>query len=149
MTDAERAEKIRWLNRYQSTVRIENMIRDRIEAARTRGESITASLNPALGRGSGANKIETAVEAIEAERQKLAARVDEGAKIRAEIEAAIDALPPGYAHDVLFGRYVLGLHRWQVANRLYISERWEREHHTKGLELLQLPESVPVCAAEK
>lgn len=136
--EQEHKDKIAWLWRYRQALLDERRLRDRIKTARSRAESTTQALRPVSGGGgSRADKVADGAALIEAYQARLVAQLHESERIRREIESAINALPDPMQRAVLQARYIDGLHYWQAANQLYISERHARRLHRAAVENLQ------------
>ncbi len=143
MTDIE---KRRWLRRYRQALRVEDRLRDRIRAVRSRTESTTQALQPVAGGGSrNGSKQEKGTEILEAYQVELVAQLETSQRIRQEIEAAINRLKDPMQREVLQYLYIDGLPVWKTANRMYISDRWVKSQHQKALANLEIvPLSSPL-----
>ena len=75
--------------------------------------------------------------------RELQAQLDASEQIRAEIEAAIDALPSALQRDVLQARYIDGLPVWRTANWLNISESWVLKAQKKAITNLKIVQLSP------
>lgn len=132
------AEKVAWLRRYRSALAEERRLRDAIKIARARAEATTQAMRPAPGGSGGTDKVATGVELLDEYRRQLTAQLAQSERLRAEIEAAIASLPDAAQRQVLLSKYIDGLPWWQVANQLYISERWAKALHRHAVENLQI-----------
>ena len=143
MTDTE---KRRWLRRYRQALRVEDRLRDRIRAVRSRTESTTQALQPVAGGGSrNGSKQEKGTEILEAYQAELVAQLEKSQRIRQEIEAAINRLKDPMQREVLQYLYIDGLPVWKTANRMYISDRWVKSQHKKALAHMEIvPLSSPL-----
>ena len=138
------AEKVAWLRRYRSALAEERRLRDAIKIARARAEATTQAMRPAPGGSGVTDKVATGVELLDEYRRQLTAQLAQSERLRAEIEAAIVSLPDAAQRQVLLARYIDGAAWWQVANQLYMSERWVRTLHQKAVKNLQ---TVPASSA--
>lgn len=138
-------EKNRWLRRYRQALRDEVRLRDRIKAVRSRTESTTQALRPVVinGGSQDGTKTERGVELLDRYQRELQAQLDASEQIRAEIEAAIDALPSALQRDVLQARYIDGLPVWRTSNRLNISESWVLKAQKKAITNLKIVQLSP------
>lgn len=143
MTDIE---KRRWLRQYRQALRVEDRLRDRIRAVRSRTESTTQALQPVAGGGSrNGSKQEKGTEILEEYQAELVAQLETSQRIRQEIEAAINRLKDPMQREVLQYLYIDGLQVWKTANRMYISDRWVKSQHQKALANLEIvPLSSPL-----
>ena len=130
-------EKVAWLRRYRQALRDEARLRDRIKAVRSRAESTTQALRPVVGGSQDGTKVERCTELLDQYQRELQEQLKESERIRAEIEAAINALPSALQRDVLQARYIDGLPVWRTANRLHISESWVKQIHRTAIENLE------------
>lgn len=136
--EASYDDKITWLRRYRQALRDEARLRDRIKAVRSRAESTTQALRPVVGGSQDGTKVERCTELLDQYQRELQEQLKESERIRAEIEAAINALPSALQRDVLQARYIDGLPVWRTANRLNISERWVLSNQARAIESLQI-----------
>ena len=90
-----------------------------------------------MGRSGPGDKIGAAVELLVAEQATLCDQLATTHTILEEITKAISGLEDPMQREVLELRYVDGLPRWKIANRMYISERWVASLHRKALENLR------------
>ena len=131
------AEKVAWLRRYRSALAEERRLRDAIKIARARAEATTQAMRPAPCGSGGTDKVATGVELLDEYRRQLTVQLAQSERLRAEIEAAIASLPDAAQRHVLLARYIDGAAWWQVANQLYMSERWAKALHRYAVENLQ------------
>lgn len=126
-----------WLWRYRQALREEIRLRERIRTATARATATTPCLSLTMGRSGTGDKIGTAVELLVAEQAALCDQLAATHTILEEITKAISGLEDPMQREVLELRYVDGLPRWKIANRMYISERWVASLHRKALENLR------------
>lgn len=131
-------EKVEWLRRYRSALAEERRLRDAIKMARSRAEATTQALRPAPGSSGGTDKVTAGVELLDEYRRQLAEQLAQSEQLRAEIEDAVYNLPNADQRQVLLARYIDGTAWWQVANQLYMSERWAKALHRHAVENLQI-----------
>lgn len=130
-------EKTKWLRRYRQAMATERRLRDAIKIARARAESTTQALRPTPGSSITSDKVACGVELMDEYQQQLYRQLSESEKLRSEIEDAVYTLPDADQRHVLLAKYIDGLPWWQIANQLYISERWVRTLHRRALENLK------------
>ena len=128
-------ETVVWLGGYRRSLLEERWLRERIAQTRARAEATTKALraDPAPG-GSRGDRISACIEQLAAYQEQLAARIETSERLRAEIEGMIRAVPGALQRQVLEARYIDGEPWWRIAGRLYISERWAKELHRRGVE---------------
>ena len=126
-----------WLWRYRQALREEIRLRERIRTATARATATTPCLSLSMGRSGPSDKIGAAVELLVAEQAALCDQLATTHTILEEITKAIARLENPMQREVLELRYVDGLPRWKIANRMYISERWVASLHRKALENLR------------
>lgn len=137
MTQEEYQALTAWLWRYRQALREETRLRERIRTATARATATTPCLSLTMGRSGSGDKIGAAVELLVAEQTALCDQLAATHTILEEITKAISGLEDPMQREVLELRYVDGLPRWKIANRMYISERWVASLHRKALENLR------------
>lgn len=137
MTQEEYQALTAWLWRYRQALREETRLRERIRTATARATATTPCLSMTMGRSGSGDKIGAAVELLVAEQTALCDQLAATHTILVEITKAISGLEDPMQREVLELRYVDGLPRWKIANRMYISERWVASLHRKALENLR------------
>ena len=137
MTKEEYQALTAWLWRYRQALREEIRLRERIRTATARATATTPCLSLSMGRSGPGDKIGAAVELLVAEQAALCDQLAATHSIREEITRAISGLKDPMQREVLELRYVDGLPRWKIANRMYVSERWVASLHRKALENLR------------
>lgn len=137
MTQEEYQALTAWLWRYRQALREETRLRERIRTATARATATTPCLSLTMGRSGSGDKIGAAVELLVAEQATLCDQLATTHTILEEITKAIERLEDPMQREVLELRYVDGLPRWKIANRMYISERWVASLHRKALENLR------------
>lgn len=137
MTQKEYQALTAWLWRYRQALREETRLRERIRTATARATATTPCLSLTMGRSGPGDKIGAAVELLVAEQATLCDQLATTHTILEEITKAIARLEDPLQREVLELRYVDGLPRWKIANRMYISERWVASLHRKALENLR------------
>ena len=137
MTQEEYQALTAWLWRYRQALREETRLRERIRTATARATATTPCLSMTMGRSGSGDKIGAAVELLVAEQTALCDQLAATHTILEEITKSISGLEDPMQREVLELRYVDGLPRWKIANRMYISERWVASLHRKALENLR------------
>ena len=133
-------EKVRWLRRYRDAMRLEEELRQELEAQRARACKTTAALTGMPGGGGDGQALPRAVESIVAAQQELQAQINLCGAVRREVVAALDQITDARDHEILRRRYLLG-QRWeQIAVEMNIALRHVYRRHRKTVS-----ELVIVC----
>lgn len=133
-------EKVRWLRRYRDVLRLEEELRQELEAQRARACKTTAALTGMPGGGGDGQALPRAVESIVAAQQELQAQINLCGATRREVVAAIDQVADERDHEILRRRYLLG-QRWEnIAVEMNIALRHVYRRHRKAVS-----ELVIVC----
>ena len=133
-------EKVRWLRRYRDALRLEEELRQELEAQRARACKTTAVLTGMPGGGGDGQALPRAVESIVAAQQELQAQINLCGATRREVVAAIDQVADERDHEILRRRYLLG-QRWEnIAVEMNIALRHVYRRHRKAVS-----ELVIVC----
>lgn len=133
-------EKVRWLRRYRDALRLEEELRQELEAQRARACKTTAALTGMPGGGGDGQALPRAVESIVAAQQELQAQINLCGATRREVVAAIDQVADERDHEILRRRYLLG-QRWEnIAVEMNIALRHVYRRHRKAVS-----ELVIVC----
>lgn len=133
-------EKVRWLRRYRDALRLEEELRQELEAQRARACKTTAALTGMPGGGGDGQALPRAVESIVAAQQELQAQINLCGATRREVVAALDQVTDTRDHEILRRRYLLG-QRWEnIAVEMNIALRHVYRRHRKAVS-----ELVIVC----
>lgn len=133
-------EKVRWLRRYRDALRLEEELRQELEAQRARACKTTAALTGMPGGGGDGQALPRAVESIVAAQQELQAQINLCGATRREVVAALDQVTDARDHEILRRRYLLG-QRWEnIAVEMNIALRHVYRRHRKAVS-----ELVIVC----
>lgn len=135
-------EKVRWLRRYQDSLRREQELAEEVEQLRSRACKVTPSLSGMPGGTSDGQALPRAVEQILEAQQELQAQIEQCNTIRREVVDAIEQITNPRDNEILRRRYLLG-ERWEyIAVSMYLEYRWvTRRHRTSVESLLLTPES--------
>lgn len=133
-------EKVRWLRRYRDAMRLEEELRQELEAQRARACKTTTALTGMPGGGGDGQALPRAVESIVAAQQELQAQINLCGAVRREVVAALDLVVDARDHEILRRRYLLG-QRWEkIAVEMNIALRHVYRRHRKTVS-----ELVIVC----
>jgi DNA-directed RNA polymerase specialized sigma24 family protein len=132
-------DKKHWLSRYQSINRQVKSKLDEIERLRSLETKITPTLSD-MPKGGSSNKIEIVTERIDEIERQMSDELKNLVDTRAEIEAAIQAIPETHYRELLERRYIYG-ERWeQIAVDMNYNYRTVFKVHGYALGKLQIPE---------
>lgn len=135
-------EKVRWLRRYQNSLRRERELADELNQLHSRACKATPALTGMPGGGGDGQNLARAVESIVQAQQELQAQINQCGAIRREIVAALDQITSPRDHEIMRRRYILG-QRWEdIAVSMHLEYRWvTRSHHRAVDRLILTPES--------
>lgn len=127
-------EKVRWLHRYQDSLRREQELAEEVEQLRSRACKVTPSLTGMPGGTSDSQSLPRAVESIVQTQQELQAQINQCGAVRREIVAALEQVSNPRDHEVLRRRYILLQKFEQISVDMNIDYRWVRRIHKKAIE---------------
>ena len=131
-------ETVRWLRRYQESLRQEQELAKEVEQLQSEACRMTPLLSGMPGGGSDGQGLPRAVERILAAKQELQAQIDRCGAVRREILAAVEQIQNPRDHEILRRKYILG-QRWeQIAVEMYIDLRWVYRRHKRAVTLLTI-----------
>lgn len=126
-------EKVRWLRRYRDALRLEEELRQELEAQRARACKTTAALTGMPGGGGDGQALPRAVESIVATQQELQAQINLCGATRLEVVAVLNQIADARDHEILRRRYLLG-QRWEkIAVEMNIELRWVYRRHRRAV----------------
>lgn len=131
-------EKIRWLRRYRDALRLEEELRQELEAQRTRACKTTAALTGMPGGGGDGQALPRAVESIIAAQQELQAQINLCGAVRREVVAVLDQVADARDHEILRRRYLLGQRFEEIAVEMCFEYRWVRRKHKRAVGILSI-----------
>lgn len=105
-------EKVRWLRRYQDSLRRERELLQELDQLHSRACKVTPALTGMPGGGGDGQSLARAVESIVQTRQELDAQINVCGAIRREVVAALEQVTNPRDHEILRRRYILG-QRWE------------------------------------
>lgn len=137
-------EKIRWLRRYQDSLRREQELAEEVEQLRSRACKVTPSLSGMPGGTSDGQVLPRAVEQILEAQQELKAQIEQCNTIRREVVDAIEQITNPRDKEILRRRYLLG-ERWEyIAVSMHLEYRWITRRHRESIESLLLTPESPI-----
>ena len=129
-------DKIKWLRRYQDSLRRERELSEEVDQLTTRACKVTPALTGMPGGGGDGQSLPRAVESIIQAQQELDAQINQCGAIRREIVAAIDQIANPRDHEILRRRYILG-QKWEnIAVETGIDLRWVYRRHRAAVQRL-------------
>lgn len=105
-------EKVRWLRRYQDSLRREKELAEEVEQLRSRACKVTPSISGMPGGTSDGQALPRAVEQILEAQQELQDQIEQCNTIRQEVVDAIEQITNPRDKEILRRRYLLG-QRWE------------------------------------
>ena len=132
-------EKVRWLRRYQDSLRREQELAEEVEQLRSRACKVTPSLSGMPGGTSDGQDLPRAVEQILEAQQELQAQIEQCNAIRKEVVNAIEQITNPRDKEILRRRYLLG-QKWEtVSLEMYLEYSWVLKcHHNIITKLLNI-----------
>lgn len=131
-------EKVRWLRRYRDALRLEEELRQELEAQRARACKTTAALTGMPGGGGDDQALPRAVESIIAAQQELQAQITLCGAVRREVVAVLNQIADARDHEILRRRYLLGQRFEEIAVDMMLEYRWVRRLHKRAVNILTL-----------
>ena len=138
MTPMSYNDKIKWLHRYQDSLRRERELEREVDQMETLATRVTPRLSGMPGGGADGQSLPRAVEGIIRAKQELEAQVNVCKAIRAEVVAALEQITNPRDHEILRRRYVLGQTWEQIAVETFYSYKQVRRRHSRCVEALDL-----------
>ena len=131
-------EKVRWLRRYQDSLRREQELAEEVEQLRARACKITTALTGMPGGTNGGQRLPLVVEQIVETQQKLQDQVNQCEVLRNEIVDAIDKIENNLDQEILKRKYILD-QKWERISEIeHLDVRWLRRRHKKAIERLYI-----------
>ena len=131
-------EKVRWLLRYQDSLRREQELAEEVEQLRSRACKVTPSLSGMPGGTSDGQALPRAVEQILEAQQELEAQIEQCNAIRLEVIQFIDRIVSSRDRDILMRRYILGQTFERISLEIHLEIRWTRKCHKKAITSIAL-----------
>lgn len=124
-------EKVRWLRRYQDSLRREQELAEEVEQLRSLACKVTHALSGIPGGTSDDQALPRAVEQILEAQQGLQVQIEQCNIVRKEVIDAIEEVSDKKGHEILRRRYILG-ETWEgIAFHMHITLRWVYRLHKK------------------
>ena len=137
-------EKVRWLRRYQESLRREKELAQEVERLHSEAYRVTPLLSGMPGGASDGQALPRAVEGIVKAKQELQAQINQCGYIRREVVAALEQVTNARDHEILRRRYLLG-QRWEeIAVEMHLEYRWVTRRHRRTVESMILTPESPI-----
>ncbi len=136
-------EKVRWLRRYQDSLRREQELAEEVERLQSEATRITPLLSGMPGGPGDGQKVPRAVERINEEKKNLEKQISICLEIRREIISKIEMVSGQREHEILRRRYILGQRFEDIACALNLDCRWIRRLHYKVVVNLEIKKQIP------
>lgn len=127
-------EKVRWLRRYQDSLRREQELAEEVEQLRSRACKVTPSLSGMPGGISDGQALPRAVEQILEAQQELQTQIEQCNTIRREVASSIEKVTNPREKEILRRRYLLGQKWEKLAEYMDLSPKWIRFLHETAIE---------------
>ena len=126
-------EKVRWLRRYQDSLRRERELAEELEQLRARAYKVTSALTGMPNSPSDGQSLPRAVEQILEAQRELQAQIEQCNIIRREVLEVIEQISHSRDKELLRRRYLLGQNFEQISVEMHIDYRWARRIHKRNL----------------
>ncbi len=127
-------EKVRWLRRYQDSLRRERELAEEVELLRSRAYKVTHALTGMPGGPSDGQALPRAVEEILEAQQELEKQIEQCNTIRREVANTIEQITSPKENEIFRRRYILGQTWEDIAEHIDISTRWVQILHRKQMD---------------
>ena len=124
-------EKVRWLRRYQESLRWEQELAEEVERLQSEATRITPLLSGMPGGPGDGQKVPRAVERIVQAQQELQEQIDYCADVRGKIISVIEQANNYRDREILRRRYILGQTFEEIAMEFRLDCRWVRRVHKR------------------
>lgn len=122
-------EKVRWLRRYQDSLRREQELAEEVEQLRSRACKVTPSLSGMPSGTSDGQALPRAVEQILEAQQELETQIEQCNAIRREVVENIERVTNPRDKEILRRRYLLGEDLKVISDNMFLEYRWIRKLH--------------------
>lgn len=131
-------EKVRWLRRYQDSLRKEQELAEEVEQLRSRACKVTPSLSGMPGGTSDGQALPRAVEELLEIQRELYIQITQSEIVRREIIDSINHIENQNCYEILRRRYLLG-ETWEtIRNVMHYSLRNVYFIHRKAIEKISI-----------
>lgn len=131
-------EKVRWLRRYQDSLRREQELAEEVEQLRSRACKVTPSLSGMPGGTSDGQQLPKSVEEILQAQEQLIDQIKLCNNTRREIISKINEIENPTEITILRKKYILGQNFEDIAFDIGYSVRWCVEIHKRVILTLKI-----------
>lgn len=131
-------EKVRWLRRYQDSLRREQELAEEVEQLRSRACKVTPSLSGMPGGTSDGQQLPKSVEEILQAQEQLIDQIKLCNNTRREIISKINEIKNPTEITILRKKYILGQNFEDIAFDIGYSVRWCVEIHKRVILTLKI-----------
>ena len=129
-------EKVRWLRRYQDSLRRERELLQELDQLHSRACKVTPALTGMPGGGGDGQSLARAVESIVQAQQELQAQINVCGTVRREVVAALEQVTNARDHEIMRRRYLLGQRFEKISVEMNLEYRWVRRIHKREVQRL-------------
>lgn len=129
MTSMTYEEKVRWLRRYQDSLRRERELAEELEQLHARACKVTPALTGMPGGTSDGQSLPRAVEQIVLAQKELQAQIKQCESIRREVLKVTEEIKNPRDHEIMRRRYLLGEKFNNIASVMHYDVRWIIRRH--------------------
>lgn len=133
-------EKVRWLRRYQESLRREQELAEEVERLQSEATRITPLLSGMPGGPGDGQKLSRAVESVISAKEILQGQIVQCEEIRREVIEVIESVCDQRENEILRRRYLLGQQWEKVGEKMGLSSKWVRNIHRTTLEFIDIKE---------
>lgn len=133
-------EKVRWLRRYQESLRREQELAEEVERLQSEATRITPLLSGMPGGPGDGQKVPRAVERIAETQQRLEKQIGECIKIRIEVIDCVERASTIKEKELLRRRYILGQSFEEISDKMHLEYRWVRRIHKYCVDVIKIKE---------
>lgn len=135
-------EKVRWLRRYQESLRREQELAEEVERLQSEATRITPLLSGMPGGAGDGQKLPRSVEQIMEAQLELEEQIYQCGIIRKNVVVTIDQVTRSRDNEILRRRYIIGQKWEEIAGIMNIDCRWLRRIHKSVLHKLEVLEKI-------
>lgn len=126
-------EKVAFLRKYRDSLRREQMLAEELAELRSRAECLTKVINGMPGAPSDGSDRPRAVENIMELETIIEVHVNECNEKLKSIIKTIDRVQNNRFREILRRRYILGQTWEEIAEKMYMSDRWCKKLHKDAI----------------
>lgn len=131
-------EKVRWLRRYQESLRREQELAEEVERLQSEATRITPLLSAMPGGPGGGQKVPRSVERILQAKQELLIQINNCSDVRQQIDIVVSKIDGDTEQEILRRRYLLGQTWEKISDSMSYSLRNIYLIHKKAIEKVKI-----------